>query len=831
MRVRTGHVLMFLLVLFFFCVQQNGCAEEDISVDHIHIPEKDLILVSLQVSSFELIEQNDETTVVDVPGFDQLNAIGFPRIPVRTVLIGLPPNSQLSQVSLLSDQDRKIPGWYQLAEATSIANDSLFFPLVSEEKRIDSSSFFPAQPFEIVGMQHIEGICAIEIRFYPFSYHQDDGMLSVHEKIVLSLTYESQVDSSWSSTDHDHRDHLASSMLMNYDQIASLYQNKITFSDESVPLVIITTVPCEDRVVFLKNWREMTLGESVRVVNISWIKSTYAGEDTAEKIKAFLLEKYDQWQLEYVLFVGSHTYLPMRACYPDPSDHSSSKETLTDLYYADLTGEWDADDDGFFGERGDDSPDFYPELYVGRIPVDDPSMVEQICQKTISFESRDDSWKQRALLLGAMLYYDNEGGNQDIQKTDGSRLMESMNQAIFEYEDYQVTRLYETEGMSPSPFDSDDGLSAESVLKYWPDGYGMVNWNAHGNAWAAQRKVWSVDDGDGVPESSELDHLDFFSSFETSFLDDDRPSFVFSCACRNADPFEDQNLGVSLLKHGAVGFVGGTTTTWSSVGWDSLDDGGIQSINHLFMSRFIQQQYPCAMALADTLYEYSVNYDWWEWMSYQNLYAFTLYADPLLSMKPYQVSSPMVPQLPQGPFICQLGSIEQFSTQAVDETNQLWYQWDYGDGSVSPWIGPFQSGEQVTVEYSWNTVGSYQLRVKMRNGFGLMSKWSDPLQVTVAGPHLEIESIQGGIGVVRVTIENSGNTAAYQVQCNIEVETLFRSKQKEQIIEVIPAQQNMVVNSMFMFGFARMTVEVSLPEYGLEEKTYALLIGPFVLIS
>jgi len=45
--------------------------------------------------------------------------------------------------------------------------------------------------------------------------------------------------------------------------------------------VIITSSALEFSVEFLKNWKDL-IGFSVKVVNVSWIYTTYAGRDSAE---------------------------------------------------------------------------------------------------------------------------------------------------------------------------------------------------------------------------------------------------------------------------------------------------------------------------------------------------------------------------------------------------------------------------------------------------------------------------------------------------------------------------------------------------------------------
>jgi hypothetical protein len=57
--------------------------------------------------------------------------------------------------------------------------------------------------------------------------------------------------------------------------------------------------------------------------------------------------------------------------------------------------------------------------------------------------------------------------------------------------------------------------------------------------------------------------------------------------------------------------------------------------------------------------------------------------------------------------------------------------WDWGDGTTSEWLGPFNSGVTMSVNHSWSTKGTYQIRAKAKDTNGAESNWSDPFSVTM----------------------------------------------------------------------------------------------------
>ena len=73
--------------------------------------------------------------------------------------------------------------------------------------------------------------------------------------------------------------------------------------------------------------------------------------------------------------------------------------------------------------------------------------------------------------------------------------------------------------------------------------------------------------------------------------------------------------------------------------------------------------------------------------------------------------------------------------------NGLYYQFSWGDGNYSEWMGPYNNNERVRAEYQWEEPGTYQVqaRARFQNNvtlcLGLMDDWvytgwSEPLAVT-----------------------------------------------------------------------------------------------------
>jgi hypothetical protein len=91
---------------------------------------------------------------------------------------------------------------------------------------------------------------------------------------------------------------------------------------------------------------------------------------------------------------------------------------------------------------------------------------------------------------------------------------------------------------------------------------------------------------------------------------------------------------------------------------------------------------------------------------------------------------PNKPSIPTGPIYGRIGITYSYSSMAIDpDGDNLEYLFDWGDGTDSGWIGPYNSGDTVTVSHTWNTRGTFPIKVKARDIHEAESVWSDSLPV------------------------------------------------------------------------------------------------------
>jgi hypothetical protein len=600
--------------------------------------------------------------------------------------------------------------------------------------------------------------------------------------------------------------------------------------EESLNYIIITDESLEDSLIFFKNWKEL-IGFSVSIINTSWIQTTYEGRDKPEQIKNYLTDVEEQENISYVLLVGDDPLVPWRYCFqPQQSDYAIP----TDLYYADTSSNWDYDGDSIFAEFDEEWPDFTAEFSIGRIPSNDPKEIQNICQNIITFEKTDEPWKTHALLLAGISNFQNEDGNGDLLG-DHAYLMEEMRTNIFNPNQFVTTTAYENQGLRPSPLTSDFPLTQENTADLIEQKYGILTWASHGNSFGSYRRWWTTDSNqDYIPNSNEIRSEYYLLSSDIATQPHNISSIIFSCSCLNADPTDEDNLGKTLLKEGAVCFIGATKESIYFPGWLTEEDGGNMGITYQFFHNIIISKQSCGDSLFNAL-AYSWNHD--TTPVFRNILVFNLYGDPSLSLVSYpSLPIPSPPVLPAGETPILPNTLTSYTTTVTFSHQPIYYLWDWGDGTQTL-SGPHQPDQLTSVQHSWSIAGDYLIRVKTVNSIGEESQWSESLPIHVIGPILSVESISGTLLKINAALTNVGEETAENINWSISIEGgfLLRGKESTGLIGTLTPGEKTILISDLIIGFGRnvfITVQAEIPNGSQSVlQQNAMIFFPFIQLK
>jgi hypothetical protein len=129
-------------------------------------------------------------------------------------------------------------------------------------------------------------------------------------------------------------------------------------------------------------------------------------------------------------------------------------------------------------------------------------------------------------------------------------------------------------------------------------------------------------------------------------------------------------------------------------------------------------------ALYDSKSYVHYNFGWDHPYEFMNMYDYNLYGDPSMIREGTTSNAPSAPQI-NGPTSGKTGKEYDYTFMSVDPTyDDVFYYIEWEDGEIEEWIGPYNSGELVTIGHSWTQDGSYNIRAKAKDENGEESGWS-----------------------------------------------------------------------------------------------------------
>jgi len=695
---------------------------------------------------------------IHMKNFGHLPQSGYPRLPSRTFYIQLSSHTEVNHVNISWNSVTTISGNYHIdpvlplipSEQEDIYSQSIMNDFAETRDVIYSSdSFYPVKPAEFLGTDFIGDIPYVKVQFTPIRYNPISRELEYIDGIQVDIDYTEKMSAA----------HLSSKKINSFS--ADLYATPNSIHEETASLLIIGSEIMTNTIESFIFWKSC-LGVTTEFVTTQWIFTNQEGEEKAEQIRNFLKTKY-QDGFQNVILIGHRDAIPYPKLYPDPSNHTSSGEVATDFYFAQLTGEWDKDGDGYPGEFGDDNVDVIPEIHVGRIPWSDEATVNTILENIIAYEKNQESWKSNGLLMGAISNFANENNIGNFYwKTDGASLMELMKQNVFQ----NTTTLYEKEGFHPSSFNCDLDLNQTNAKAQWnTGGYGCVTWWSHGNSKAAKRKLWGSDDGDNVPESSEMVWTPILSTSEYPVLYTNRP-IVFANACDNGWP-EKTSLGRKLIQNACTGIVTSSRLTYYALGWDEVNDGGNASLTYFFWEKYLKDNSLIGEALSQAKIQYYSQFNP-SWQNLHNVYTFNYFGDPTIQ------STEAAPR--NGALACRIISNEDVCTEGLRVEILELSQTCYTDANGIFHLSMIPGGE-YTLSISGESMPDFTTQITIVSGIQSESTITIPSttfpEMTLSTTSLDVVLDEGSLSRNTLTISNTGEALLeYQLIYDTDIQWL-----------------------------------------------------------
>lgn len=520
-----------IALLYCLVIITTAAATDNISVEF------DRAKLSVRATSHGLVEYPDCEPVAAGVGLT---------LAAWTALLPLSSMDKLDDISFESIQSHDVEVTItpeQLADRPTADNSR--YANISKAK-LDQR--LGARAVEVVGEIAIAGQRYAELLIFPVSI-DETGSLRFNDQLAISIAGET-IPASWL---------ISRESLPATRRAAGRGQSA---SGQAIYLIVTSEALAEtmQELVAYKN----ETGYATELTTIEAILPMQTGRDDAEKLREHLKTFYAGGG-QYLLLAGDEDILPIRYAYPNNAYSQPAMEFLQvcDLYFADLTGDWDVDNDGVWGEKYADRADLVPELLVGRLPINQPEEAANYIAKLIQYETNpgdgDRSYLERAFFFSSdqMRDYGPAGQHGSIAQAYP---------AAFEID--TVSAVEQATGGDANP----TNLSPAELIPAMADGFGIINVIAHG------RSDGFILKSSGYNASAKTYVFsDFFASSHAHFSQfsfDTKPALYYSLACDNGGFDMDQpplnhttpHMVQDLIgsRGGAVAFVGYTRWGWIS---------------------------------------------------------------------------------------------------------------------------------------------------------------------------------------------------------------------------------------------------------------------------
>ena len=646
--------------------------------------------------------------------------VGEPNLPAYSVSLLLPQGTTIADISIEPGTKIVLGSGYivvpveqpvTLSELSTVSAKGTIDPTI-----YSSDTIFPSNLFSIVGTYSFRGYSLLVLLLYPVQYQPISGRLSYFDELTLVIkTIQSgSINPMYRGLE---KDRIEIENKIDFLDSLSTYESDsfVSLSTAGYDMLILTTDALKEGFIPLKEAHE-TQGLKTEIKTLSNVSLLY-GQVTPETIRDFIRNDYITNGINYVLIGGDTDIVPAKMLWVQAGQDTTTMPS--DLYYGCLDGSFNYNDNDKWGERfdgdGGGDVDLVAEVYVGRAPVSNLIETNNFVQKSISYMNTGGYSSGLALMVGEYLW-----GPPDYKVTFGDHYMDELiNRSDASH--------YVTVGM---PLDR---YTFDKLYDHNWSGFDVNNsWNT---GWPTAEIINRINNG--VRFINHLGHSG--TTYNMRMVPNDVLTlsnivlpFIYSQGCY-AGAFDDGDCMAEYFTvkttHAAFAAIMCARYGWGTPG---STDGPSQRFHRYFWDGIFGKNITEIGKLNQFSKEKNlkiINRVCMRWCYYE----LNLFGDPALMFFIQNNTSPEKPSISLGPKIGKVGKNYTLNALTIDSDNDiLYYKWSFGDGTFSDWLGPYASGEEVTVVNNWSKRGNYEIRVKARDEHLSESDWSDPLPLKMS---------------------------------------------------------------------------------------------------
>jgi hypothetical protein len=318
-----------------------------------------------------------------------LNGVpGEPSLPYHAVSLLLPPGESVGNIEFICENETKLPGFYKISpqQPSHPLSEDGPFAFVKNEKVYSMDKPYPEKVNGTVTTEFLNGFGFALSTFTPVKYNPVTGSLSYYQSVTVRITSKSDAVAQKALLNlkaSPNKIQGVKNLAQNPADVSMYPQSK--FNADDYELMIIT--PSQ----FAGDFQDLidlylVRGIKTEVVTKEYIIANSTGQDVQDKIRNYIIQEYQEHNVDYVILGGDVEHIPYRGfyCYVQSGGGYTDSGIPADLYYSGLDGTWNDDNDDRWGEPGED--DLLPDIAVARFPFSNVTELNNMKHKSISYQ-------------------------------------------------------------------------------------------------------------------------------------------------------------------------------------------------------------------------------------------------------------------------------------------------------------------------------------------------------------------------------------------------------------------------------------------------------------
>ena len=516
---KQTEIFVFFLILSLTAAGQSGKSHKyrfngDLSGNNV-VSSNQSITINYSLSEIDIESiENDYGSFyrISIPGHTAAADPGKPEYPVLNRLITIPDGSKYSikisnvKSTKLNPARQDFKGLLFPAQpgvAKQVQTGKAEF--VMDKKLYSTRGLIKSDTVRIEYLGKVRSKELSNLVISPVRYDPRSNSLNVITSMTIEVSFYREIISSSKSSSSE-------SLLFNQsllNGVLNYYPKDVItgYSDQPVEMIVLTDTTFKKYLEPFFKWKR----QKGFKLNIIYRGAGHAGENY-EDIKRTISDIYagsaqNGHPPEYLLIIGDTKKIP-----------SYGSGYLTDMYYGEFDG----------------NGDYFPDLFIGRVPASDTSSVKSFVKKIIQYE--------RFEFADTNKFYSNALAFAGKDASYANYMNGQVKYGVTNYLT-PANRIKEFHFYYP-----DGHTKKDSVIKLISKGLSYINYSGHGSS-----EGWL--------------HIEIKSPDVAKLTNKNMYPFVISNACRTAQ-FDDTasfgNKMVMAAQKGAIGFIGCSNDSY----WD-----------------------------------------------------------------------------------------------------------------------------------------------------------------------------------------------------------------------------------------------------------------------